>query len=187
MTDRRPHWDDALIETVAEALWRVDQPGYRGGIRQRAFALIAAVEDYWHDKGWGDITQSPIEVAIPYNAVEARAEKAEAALRRVRELPIRCGFQRAAWLVHPDAAEDRHTPKWFCVVHLCWSSTPDLCPLQRAEAQVQRVWELHYPVRDEEMTAEGPREIEHCNECGYIYDDGEPCPTIRALDGDGDE
>ena len=26
-----------------------------------------------------------------------------------------------------------------CVVHLCWSSTPDLCPLQRAEAQVQRV------------------------------------------------
>jgi hypothetical protein len=48
-----------------------------------------------------------------------------------------CGFQRA---------EDAHDPEWFCVVHLCWSSTPDLCPLQRAEAQVQRVREqLHKP------------------------------------------
>lgn len=52
-----------------------------------------------------------------------------------------CGFQRA---------EDRHDPEWFCVVHLCWSSTTDLCPLQRAEAALRRVRELRDRFRDHE-------------------------------------
>lgn len=88
-----------------------------------------------------------------------------------------CGFQRAAWLVHPDAAEDRHTPKWFCVVHLCWSSTPDLCPLQRAEAQIQRVRELLEPY------VPCPSHDDDCDSviCALRLALGLP------LDGDGDE
>jgi len=65
-----------------------------------------------------------------------------------------------------------------------------LCPcclkaeVERLTATIQRVRELHHFVVDEIETREGPEDVQHCSECGYIPTDEEPCPTIRALDGE---
>ncbi len=62
----------------------------------------------------------------------------------------------------------------------------DYCPVCRADnpfEAVQRVRELHHFVVDEIETREGPEDVQHCSECGYIPTDEEPCPTIRILDG----
>lgn len=53
-----------------------------------------------------------------------------------------------------------------------------------AEAAIQRVRELHHTTVDYVDSREGPCDIEHCAECGYIPLDGEMCPTIRAMGGD---
>lgn len=78
-----------------------------------------------------------------------------------------------------------------CQTEGCVANTYCPCCLKAERdvlrAQIERARELHYPVRYEEMTTEGSRDIEHCNECRYIYDDGEPCPTILALDGADDD
>lgn len=58
---------------------------------------------------------------------------------------------------------------------------------ERAEAAIQRVRELHHTTVDCVDSREGPRDVEHCAECGYIPLDGEMCPTIRALEGDNDD
>ena len=50
----------------------------------------------------------------------------------------------------------------------------------RQEAAIQRVRELHTPYRI--MLGSVPTDT-NCNGCNRTY----PCPTIRALDGDGDE
>ncbi len=56
-----------------------------------------------------------------------------------------------------------------------------------AEAQVQAVRELHCLTVDVVDGPRGPEDVEHCQECGYIGVDAEPCPTIRILDGERDE
>ena len=58
---------------------------------------------------------------------------------------------------------------------------------EKAEAAIQRVRGLHHFVVDEIETREGPEDVQHCSECGYIPTDEEPCPTIRTLDGTENE
>lgn len=78
MTERRPHWSDDLIDAVIDAIpleyivrWgKITGPG--------TYPVIAAVED-WQKKRWASITQSPMEVAVQFNALEA-------AIARVREV-----------------------------------------------------------------------------------------------------
>ena len=70
---------------------------------------------------------------------------------------------------------------------VCAPDAPCYCCLaaevQALREQVQRVRELHHFVVDEIETREGPEDVQHCAECGYIPTDEEPCPTIRILDG----
>ena len=55
-------------------------------------------------------------------------------------------------------------------------------------ARVQAVRELHRLTVDVVDGPGGPEDVEHCEECGHIYsDDAWVCPTIRILDGEGDE
>ncbi len=70
----RPHWDASLISAVLADLRDVYDGGYG---EEQAFRIIAAVED-WQKKRWASITQSPMEVAVQFNALEA-------AIQRVRE------------------------------------------------------------------------------------------------------
>jgi len=51
------------------------------------------------------------------------------------------------------------------------------------EAAIKRVRDLHCLTVDELDGPEGPEDVEHCQECGYISIDAEPCPTLLALDG----
>ena len=90
MTDRRPHWDDDLVEAVRSKIG-MHQHGPIGEIRiynpfdDEVYNVIAAVEDWQCDeheqamrelRGWQDAAAS----------YRLRAEKAEAAIARVREL-----------------------------------------------------------------------------------------------------
>ena len=52
------------------------------------------------------------------------------------------------------------------------------------EAAIKRVRDLHCLTVDELDGPEGPEDVEHCQECGYIGIDAEPCPTIRAIEGE---
>ena len=122
MTARRPHWDDELIEAVADMAWGVNPKNegrYGRTFFEMTYDVIAAVED-WHRDRWTGVCESPEEV--------------------VREL-------------------------------------------KQAQAAIQRVLGLHHFVVDEIETREGPEDVQHCSECGYIPTDEEPCPTIRTLDG----
>ena len=78
------------------------------------------------------------------------------------------------------AVEDWHRDRWTGV---CESPEEVVRELKQAQAAIQRVLGLHHFVVDEIETREGPEDVQHCSECGYIPTDEEPCPTIRALDG----
>ena len=78
------------------------------------------------------------------------------------------------------AVEDCHRDRWTGV---CESPEEVVQELKQAQAAIQRVLGLHHFVVDEIETREGPEDVQHCSECGYIPTDEEPCPTIRALDG----
>ena len=54
-------------------------------------------------------------------------------------------------------------------------------------AAIKRVRDLHCLTVDVLDGPEGPEDVEHCQECGYISIDAEPCPTIRAIEGGSDE
>ena len=118
--ERRAWWTDDLIESVQRILDR--EWSRPEGPHEKAYDIIAAVED-WHRDRWTGVCESPEEV--------------------VREL-------------------------------------------KQAQAAIQRVRGLHHFVVDEIETREGPEDVQHCSECGYIPTDEEPCPTIRALDGERD-
>ena len=81
------------------------------------------------------------------------------------------------------AVEDWHRDRWTGV---CESPEEVVQELKQAQAAIQRVLGLHHFVVDEIETREGPEDVQHCSECGYIPTDEEPCPTIRALDGERD-
>ena len=78
------------------------------------------------------------------------------------------------------AVEDWHRDRWTGV---CESPEEVVQELKQAQAAIQRVRGLHHFVVDEIETREGPEDVQHCSECGYIPTDEEPCPTIRTLDG----
>lgn len=103
MTERRPHWDDDLIEAVSVAVVRMLYPEVYPSAD--IHAVIAAVED-WHEKfvmhgafrvlaeraasAEADrdrlANQLLNEVPDSYIQMKARALTAEAAIARVREL-----------------------------------------------------------------------------------------------------
>ena len=70
MTERRPHWDDELIESLPI-------PGHSYLEDEDIYAIIAAVED---------ANQLLNEVPDSYIQMKARALTAEAAIARVRQV-----------------------------------------------------------------------------------------------------
>ena len=102
MTERRPHWDDDLIDAVNGAVNRLKYPELWPNAN--LYAVIAAVED-WHEKfvmhgafrvlaeraasAEADrdrlANQLLNEVPDSYIQMKARALTAEAAIERVRE------------------------------------------------------------------------------------------------------
>jgi len=72
MSERRPHWDGDLIDSVVHAI--SDNYDYE----YRAYAVIAAVED-WHRDRWTGVCESPEEVV-------RELKQAQAAIQRVREV-----------------------------------------------------------------------------------------------------
>ena len=76
------------------------------------------------------------------------------------------------------AVEDWHRDRWTGV---CESPEEVVQELKQAQAAIQRVRGLHHFVVDEIETREGPEDVQHCSECGYIPTDEEPCPTLAAL------
>ena len=77
------------------------------------------------------------------------------------------------------AVEDWHRDRWTGV---CESPEEVVRELKQAQAAIQRVRELHRTVVDEVFTDFGwDGEVEHCQECGYVPTDEEPCPTLAAL------
>ena len=88
------------------------------------------------------------------------------------------------------AVEDWQEARWGPE---CWVTTVEdakalfLHRARTAEAQIQAVRELHCLTVDVVDGPGGPEDVEHCQECGYIGVDAEPCPTIRILDGERDE
>jgi rubrerythrin len=77
------------------------------------------------------------------------------------------------------AVEDWHRDRWTGV---CESPEEVARELKQAQAAIQRVRELHRTVVDEVFTDFGwDGEVEHCQECGYVPTDDEPCPTLAAL------
>ena len=103
MSERRPHWDDALIDAVNGAVNRLKYPELWPNAN--LYAVIAAVED-WHEKfvmhgafrvlaeraasAEADrdrlANQLLNEVPDSYIQMKARALTAEATIQRVREL-----------------------------------------------------------------------------------------------------
>ena len=67
-----------------------------------------------------------------------------------------------------------------------WEHVPKgtLRRLEQAEAAIARVRDLHCLTVDVLDGPGGPEDVEHCQECGYIGIDAEPCPTIRAIEGE---
>jgi len=67
-----------------------------------------------------------------------------------------------------------------------WEHVPKgtLARLEQAEAAIARVRDLHCLTVDVLDGPDGPEDVEHCQECGYISIDAEPCPTIRAIEGE---
>ena len=80
MTERRPHWDDDLIDAVFKALsYTYLAQGWAGGIAidldESVYPLIAAVEDWQDARG---------------DAIDGRSlTEAIFAVQRVRALPAR--------------------------------------------------------------------------------------------------
>ena len=116
MSERRPHWDDDLIDAVFRALSHTYRAqGWTGGIAidldESVYPLIAAVED-WHEKfvmhgafrvlaeraasAEADrdrlANQLLNEVPDSYIQMKARALDAEAAIQRVREVVEHDGY-----------------------------------------------------------------------------------------------
>lgn len=88
---RRPHWDDDLIDAVFRALSHTYRAqGWTGGIGidldESVYPLIAAVEDWQIERNKGYMGQHELGIIHTITEVEFDAEKAEAAIARVREL-----------------------------------------------------------------------------------------------------
>ena len=93
--------------------------------------------------------------------------------------PINHDAVNAAWAHEIIATvEDWHRDRWTGV---CESPEEVVRELKQAQAAIQRVRGLHHFVVDEIETREGPEDVQHCSECGYIPTDEEPCPTLAAL------
>ncbi len=70
MTERRPQWDDDLIDTVRSHF-------YENGFVEEVFGVIAAVED-WHRDRWTGVCESPEEVARELKQAQAAIQRVQA-------------------------------------------------------------------------------------------------------------
>lgn len=81
MTDRRPHWDDDLIEAVADVLEHDDY------IYATTYAVIAAVED-WRNSNiqvhWQGMTATERNLSEALGREQHGRDELEAAIKRVR-------------------------------------------------------------------------------------------------------
>lgn len=94
MTERRPHWDDDLIESVFRIMDNYAAEVWRRVVDHGTptFDIITAVEDWHEEQGEENL---PLLVAmLNAEAVKhvRRAEKAEAAIARVREVVEHDGY-----------------------------------------------------------------------------------------------
>ena len=88
------------------------------------------------------------------------------------------------------AVEDWHKAKRDSRVRThsegCWRWHNECAEslIEWQQAAIKRVRDLHCLTVDVLDGPEGPEDVDHCQECGYISIDAEPCPTIRAIEGD---
>ena len=118
MTERRPHWDDDLINAVfrimddyAAEVWRRE---WDHGTP--TFDIIAAVEDWHERKGEENLPLLMAMMNAESTKFRRRAEQAEAAIQRVRELhhPIP-GFNDSLWCgAHCESTADGDPTHYPC-------------------------------------------------------------------------
>ena len=134
MTDRRPHWDDDLVDAVIDLQYHcvdcmeddypdIDQRDPDAANKAWAHAIIAAVEDWQIAKAGpgkyaitlGVIGGKYLPEWIAQSAID-RATKAESKIQRVRELhhPIP-GFNGSLWCsAHCEATADGDPTHYPC-------------------------------------------------------------------------
>ena len=93
MTERRPHWDDDLVLAVAQAHDEMHKPAENatywtaGCYREDLlYPVIAAVEDWQERKGEENLPLLMAMMNAESEKFRLRAEKAEAAIARVRQV-----------------------------------------------------------------------------------------------------
>ena len=84
MTERRPHWDDELVYAVIHEIG-VLRPSPHS-LRDTAYAVIAAVEDWHERKGEENLPLLMAMMNAESTKFRRRAEQAEAAIQRVRDV-----------------------------------------------------------------------------------------------------
>lgn len=160
MTERRPHWDDDLIESVFRIMDNYAAEVWRRVVDHGTptFDIITAVED-WHDRqGEENLPLLMAMMNAESTKFRRRAEKADAAIQRVREL---CERSRAVVRVGCRCCTDECSGTCGAGEPLAWDLDP---------ADVLRALE------DECPTCEGPiRETVGlvCQTCGTDYGDND--------------
>ena len=93
MSERRSHWDDDLIVAVGDAIEHADPTVYPtvGMVND----VIAAVEDWQSCQAMINISASTYAMTV------GRAEDAEAAIQRVREVPKKVAVARKCDVENP--------------------------------------------------------------------------------------
>ena len=123
MSERRPHWDDDLIEAVNDCL---DTSG--DVISFDAYGVIAAVED-WHKAKRDSRIRTHSEGCWRWHneCAEALIVSQQAAIQRVRELhnPIP-GFNGSLWCgAHCEATADGDPTEYPCETIRALDGTDD--------------------------------------------------------------
>ena len=103
MSERRPHWDDELIEAVWDVAYATSDGCCLSA--EGTHAVIAAVEDWHERKGEENLLLLMAEITKFLH----RAEKAEAAIQRVRDLCAEFIRQDAEDLTY---GSDTYTRAW---------------------------------------------------------------------------
>ena len=114
MSERRPHWDDDLVYAVIHEIG-VLRPSPHS-LRDTAYAVIAAVEDWHERKGEENLPLLMAMMNAESTKFRRRAEQAEAAIQRVRELhhPIP-GFNDSLWCgAHCESTADGDPTHYPC-------------------------------------------------------------------------
>lgn len=233
MTDRRPHWDDDLVEAVRSKIG-IHQHGPIGEIRiynpfdDEVYNVIAEVEDWLgpveemvndgervqrvreiHQPHRCRMSTRHIDCSIMFGGECSHEGKCQVCREKYpcaticalggdgeppqRPLQFYKGRSEGFTAIQtvgdaPGCPACDGVAGTECRCHLrtgCDLGTTRCHRAEAAEAVIERVRELHHLTVDTVDCREGGVEdIDHCAECGYIYVDAEPCPTIRAIEGE---